>query len=156
MDWAGFFRPGPIFYPIWLGPYCFLQKPAKAKMGQVKSDQGQKGPISLATIVPKWPNFVSFLDQNGKFVITMSLTLQNTYYEIHFETNLYITYFPVHFGPVGQWASHLRPRPSLAENMCQIWAKMGQNGPLGLDGHVYFSSRIDMVLLNQLLLKIHF
>ena len=64
-------------------------------MGLVKSGLGQNGPIFLAIIVPKWVNFVPFLDQNGKVEIIMSLILhldtgkiQNTYYEIHFEINL--------------------------------------------------------------------
>ena len=60
-------------------------------MGQVKSGLGQNGPNLLAVIVPKWADFVSFLDQNGEVKIIMSLILhldtgkiQNTYYEIHF------------------------------------------------------------------------
>ena len=43
VDWAGFFRPGPGWansYPkvsaqAGLMPYCILQKPAQAKMGQI-------------------------------------------------------------------------------------------------------------------------
>ena len=93
---SGLGRAGPIFYPkksaqAGLGPYCILQKPAQAKMGQVKSGLGQNGPNFLAVIVPKWADFVSFLDQNGEVKIIMSLILhldtgkiQNTYYEIHF------------------------------------------------------------------------
>ena len=57
-------------------------------MGQVKSGLGQNGPNFLAVIVPKWADFVSFLDQNGEVKIIMSLILhldtgkiQNTYYE---------------------------------------------------------------------------
>ena len=64
-------------------------------MGQVKSGLGQNGPNFLAVIVPKWADFVSFLDQNGEVKIIMSLILhldtgkiQNTYYGIHFEINL--------------------------------------------------------------------
>ena len=60
-------------------------------MGQVKSGLGQYGPNFLAVIVPKWADFVSFLDQNGEVKIIMSLILhldtgkiQNTYHEIHF------------------------------------------------------------------------
>ena len=61
---SGLGRAGPNFYPkksaqAGLGPYCILQKLAQAKMGQ----------IFLAVIVPKWTDFVSFLDQNGKFKI---------------------------------------------------------------------------------------
>ena len=93
---SGLGRAGPIFYPkksaqAGLGPYCILQKPAQAKMGQVKSGLGQNGPNFLAVIVPKWADFVSFLDQNGEVKIIMSLILhldtgkiQNTYYDIHF------------------------------------------------------------------------
>ena len=60
-------------------------------MGQVKIGLGQNGPNFLAVIVPKWADFVSFLDQNREVKIIMSLILhldtgkiQNTYYEIHF------------------------------------------------------------------------
>ena len=49
----------------------------------------------MAVIVPKWADFVPFLDQNGEVKIIMSLILhldtgkiQITYYEIHFEINL--------------------------------------------------------------------
>ena len=47
---GGLGRAGPISYPkksaqAGLGPYCILQKPAQAKMGQVKSGLGQNGPI---------------------------------------------------------------------------------------------------------------
>ena len=45
-------------------------------MGQVKSGLGQNGPNFLAVIVPKWADFVSFLDQNGEVKIIMSLILQ--------------------------------------------------------------------------------
>ena len=76
---SGLGRAGPIFYPkksaqAGLGPYCILQKPAQAKMGQVKSGLGQNGPNFLAVIVPKWADFVSFLDQNRE-VIKMSMIL---------------------------------------------------------------------------------
>ena len=84
MDWAGFFLG-------WAGPIIYHKKSAQAKMGQVKSGLGQNGPNFLAVIVPKWADFVSFLDQNGEVKIIMSLILhldtgkiQNTYYEIHF------------------------------------------------------------------------
>ena len=56
---------------IWADKVCsfYLQKPAQAKMGQVKSGLGQNGPLFLAIIVPKWANFESFLDQKGEVEI---------------------------------------------------------------------------------------
>ena len=64
------------------------------QIGPNKKRPGPNWPKFLTVIVPKWADFVSFLDQNGEVKIVMSLLhldtgkIQNTYYEIHFEINL--------------------------------------------------------------------
>ena len=89
VDWAGFF-------PAWAGLANFLSQKigpgwAWAILHSSKTGPGQNGPNFLAVIVPKWADFVSYLDQNGEVKIIMSLILhldtgkiENTYYEIHF------------------------------------------------------------------------
>ena len=74
-------------------------------MGQIKSGLGQNGPNFLAVIVPKWADFVSFLDQNGEAKIIMSLILhldtgkiQNTFMKY---INVFMEYFSANFEPMG-------------------------------------------------------